>query len=267
MRQALRVGPRHLAYLETGAGHGRTLVLLHAFPLNATMWQPQFSAPPPGWRVIAPDFAGLGSTDDHARAAVALDDYAHDVVTLLDRLGIGRAVVAGVSLGGYVALALARLVPARLAGLVLVDTKAPADSPEAREGRARMLDVLDDRGTGGVADDMLPRLLGETSRREQPALVEHLRSTILTNDPEGVRRAILRLRDRPDATPGLASIAVPTLVVVGDEDVVTPPEEAVCLAEGIPGARLERIASAGHLSSLEQPAAFNRVLADFLSRL
>jgi 3-oxoadipate enol-lactonase len=267
MRQAVRVGARHLAYLETGGSHGRTLVLLHAFPLNAKMWLPQLLAPPTDWRVLAPDLAGLGSSDDHDRVGIALDDYAHDVVTLLDRLGIGRVVVAGVSLGGYVALALTRLAPERLAGLVLVDTKAPADSAEAREGRARMVDVLDNRGTGGVADEMLPKLLGETSRREQAGLVQQVRSMILTNDPEGVRRAILRLRDRPDATPGLAGIAVPTLVVVGDEDVVTPPEEAVRLAAGIPGARIERIASAGHLSSLEQPAAFNRVLADYLARL
>jgi pimeloyl-ACP methyl ester carboxylesterase len=267
MKQAVRVGPRHLAYHETGSTHGRTLVLLHAFPLNATMWHAQIAAPPPGWRVLAPDLAGLGSTDDHDTLVPTLDDYARDVLTLVDRLGVGHIVVAGVSLGGYVALALARLAPARLSGLVLVDTKAPADSPEAREGRARMSEVLGNRGTGGVADEMLPKLLGETTRREQPATVELVRSIILTNDPEGVRRAIVRLRDRPDATPVLGSIAVPTLVVVGDEDVVTPPAEAERLAAAIRGARLERIPSAGHLSTLEQPAAFNRVLADFLSTL
>ena len=267
MRQAVRVGPRHLAYLEAGGSHGRTLMLLHAFPLTSAMWQAQLADPPPGWRVVAPDFAGLGSSDDHDRLTVALDDYAHDVVTLIDRLGVGRVVVAGVSLGGYVALALARLVPDRLAGLVLVDTKAPADGAEARAGRAHMLEVLSNDGTGGVADDMVSKLLGETSRREQPALVDLVRSIILTNDPEGVRRAVLRLRDRPDATPVLETIRVPALVVVGDEDVLTPPPEAERLAEGIAGARLERIPAAGHLSSLEQPAAFNRVLADFLARL
>jgi pimeloyl-ACP methyl ester carboxylesterase len=255
-----------VAYYETGSTHGRTLVLLHAFPLNATMWQAQLAAPPAGWRLIAPDFAGLGSSDDHEGLAASLDDYAHDVLTLVDRLGIGRVVVAGVSLGGYVALALARLAPDRLAGLVLIDTKAPADSPEARDGRGRMLELLENRGTGGVADEMLPKLLGDTTRRERPALVELVRSAILTNDPEGVRRAIVRLRDRPDATPGLASIAVPTLVVVGEEDAVTPPAEAERLAQAIPGARLERIAAAGHLATLEQPEAFGRVLDDFLAR-
>jgi len=267
MRQAVRVGPRHLAYLESGSGHGRTLVLLHAFPLNAAMWQPQLAAAPAGWRLVAPDLAGLGSSDDHDRTAVHLDDYAADVIATLDRLGITRAVVAGVSLGGYVALALARIAPQRLAGLVLADTKAPADTPEARAGRERMLDVLSDRGTAGVADEMIPKLLGETSRRERPGLADQIRAMTLTNDPEGVRRAILRLRDRPDATPVLATVTVPALVVVGEEDVVTPIAEAERLAEGIPGAALERIASAGHLSSLEQPAAFSRVLGDFLARL
>jgi pimeloyl-ACP methyl ester carboxylesterase len=267
MRQALRVDARHFSYLETGGGHDRTLVLVHAFPVHASMWQPQLDAPPGGWRVLAPDLAGLGASTDREGETVALDDYAEDLVTLLDRLGVARAVVGGVSLGGYVALAFARLYPERLAGLVLADTKAPADTPEARAGRDRMLALLRDRGTEGVADEMLPRLLGDTTRREHPTMVDQVRAMIVTNEPEGVRRAILRLRDRPDATPGLAAVRVPVLVAVGDEDVVTPPAEAERLATAIPGAQLARIALAGHLSSLEQPSSFGRVLADFLARV
>jgi pimeloyl-ACP methyl ester carboxylesterase len=267
MRQAVRVGARHLAYLEAGGGHDRTILLVHAFPLNASMWRPQLDAPPEGWRLIAPDLAGLGSSNDHDRESVALDDYVADLVLLLDRLGLRRPVVAGVSLGGYVALALARLHPDRVAGLVLADTKAPADTPEARAGRERMLDVLSDRGTAGVADEMLPKLLGATTRRDRPELVDQVRAMALTNDPEGVRRAILRLRDRPDATPGLSALAVPVLVVVGEEDVVTPPQEAERLQAAVRGATLSRIVSAGHLASLEQPAAFSREVAAFLARL
>lgn len=265
MRQAVRAGARHLAYLEAGGGHDRTILLVHAFPLNASMWGPQLADSPDGWRMIAPDLAGLGSSNDHAHESVSLDDYAQDLLLLLDRLGIARAVIAGVSLGGYVALALARRSPDRITALVLADTKAPADTPEARAGRERMLDVLSDRGTAGVADEMLPKLLGPTTRRDRPELVDEVRAMALTNDPEGVRRAIIRLRDRPDATPGLASIAVPALVVVGEEDAVTPPAEAERLHAGIRGATLSRIASAGHLASLEQPAAFNRELSAFLA--
>jgi pimeloyl-ACP methyl ester carboxylesterase len=267
MRQAVRAGARHLAYLEAGGGHDRAILLVHAFPLNASMWGPQLADPPDGWRLIAPDLAGLGSSNDHDDESVSLDDYARDLLLLLDRLGIARAVVAGVSLGGYVAMAFARRSADRIAALVLADTKAPADTPEARAGRERMLEILSDRGTAGVADEMLPKLLGETTRRTRPELVDQVRAMALTNDPEGVRRAIIRLRDRPDATPGLSEIAVPVLVVVGEEDVVTPPSEAERLQAAIRGATMSRIAEAGHLASLEQPATFNRQLSAFLARI
>jgi 3-oxoadipate enol-lactonase len=267
MRHAVLVGSRHLTYLEAGTGGGRTLVLLHAFPLTAEMWQPQLQSPPAGWRVLAPDFAGLGGSDDHERIAVTLDDYASDVVAWLDRLGIAQVVIAGLSLGGYVAFALARLAPQRLSGLVLADTKAPADSEEARAGRERMLETLSERGPDGVAEAMLPKLLGETTRQTKPELVSDVRSMILRNAPDGVRRAILRLRDRPDATPGLSRISVPVLVLVGEEDTVTPPSAAAALQAGIPGAALQTIPAAGHLSNLEAPDRFNESLSRFLSTL
>jgi pimeloyl-ACP methyl ester carboxylesterase len=267
MRQAVRAGARHLAYLEAGSGHDRAILLVHAFPLNASMWGPQLAEPPDGWRVIAPDLAGLGSSNDHDGESISLDDYARDLVLLLDRLGISRAVVAGVSLGGYVAMAFARRSADRITALVLADTKAPADTPEARAGRERMLDLLSDRGTAGVADEMLPKLLGPTTRHARPELVDQVRAMALTNDPEGVRRAIIRLRDRPDATPGLPTVAVPVLVVVGEEDAVTPPAEAERLQAAIRGATLSRIGAAGHLASLEQPAAFNGELSAFLARI
>jgi 3-oxoadipate enol-lactonase len=265
MRHAVLVGSRRLTYLESGTGEGRPLVLLHAFPLTADMWQPQLQSPPDGWRVLAPDFAGLGGSDDHERAAVALDDYASDVLAWLDRLGIGQFVLAGLSLGGYVALAIARMAPNRIGGVVLADTKAPADSEEARAGRERMLETLSERGTDGVAEAMIPKLLGETTRRTKPELVSEVRSMILKNAPEGIRRAILRLRDRPDASPVLPRIHAPVLVIVGDEDAVTPPSEAAALRAGIPLATLQTIAAAGHLSNLEAPGPFNQSLAQFLS--
>jgi 3-oxoadipate enol-lactonase len=267
MRQSVRMSGRHFAYLETGGADDPALVLVHAFPLHASMWQPQLADPPRGWRLVAPDLAGFGSSDDRDGEAVALEDYAEDLATLLDGLGIARAVVGGVSLGGYVALAFARLHPERLSGLVLADTKAPADTAEARAGRDRMLQLLRDRGTGGVADEMLPRLLGDSTRRDRPALVDDVRAMILANDPRGLHRAILRLRDRPDATPGLASLRLPVLVVVGEEDTLTPVAEAERLQSGIAGAQLARIPAAGHLSTLEQPGAVGRLLADFLARV
>jgi 3-oxoadipate enol-lactonase len=266
-RQAVMLGPRHVAYLDAGVPDGRVLLLLHAFPLSAEMWRPQLEAPPPGWRVVAPDFAGLGRSDDRESDSVSLDDYATDVIGLADRLAIPQMVVAGLSLGGYVALALARLAPDRLSGLVLADTKAPGDSPEARAGREKMLATLSERGAGGVSDEMLPRLLGATTRRDRPDVVAEVRSLILTNNPEGIRHAILRLRDRPDATPVLPRIEAPALVLVGEEDEVTPLAEAQRLQQGIAGARLETLPAAGHLSNMERPEAFTAALTRFLSTL
>jgi 3-oxoadipate enol-lactonase len=265
MRLAVGLGSRQVSYLEAGPSDGRVLVLLHAFPLTAEMWLPQLLAPPAGWRFIAPDLAGLGSTDDHDTEPAMLDDYASDVVALLDRLAIPRACVGGLSLGGYVTLAVARLAPARVSGLVLADTKAPADSAEQRAARDRLIATLEGGGPDAVAAEMLPRLVGATTAREQPELVGRLRSQIALNSAAGIHRAILRLRDRPDATPGLDAIAVPALVIAGDEDVPTPVGDAEFLANGIRGARLEIVAGAGHLSNLERPEAFTTALTRFLT--
>ena len=267
MRRAVMLESRRLSYLEAGDPAGRVLVLLHAFPLTAEMWLPQLLAAPDGWRLIAPDLAGLGSSDDHDSEPPVLDDYVSDVTALLDHLEIRRAHIGGLSLGGYTALAVARLAPDRVNGMVLADTKAPPDSAEARAARDRLIVTLDAGGTDAVAAEMLPRLVGATTGREQPEVLAEVRAQIGLNGVTGIRRAILRLRDRPDATPGLTSIRVPTLVIVGDEDVATPVADAEFLAQQIPDSRLEIIAGAGHLSNLDQPDAFNRVLFEFLDSL
>jgi 3-oxoadipate enol-lactonase len=265
LRHAVMLGSRRLCYLETGDSAGRVIVLLHAFPLTARMWLPQLLAAPAGWRVIAPDLAGLGSTDDQEGDRAALDDYANDVLTLLDQLQIDRAHVGGLSLGGYVALAVARLAPERVTGLVLADTKAPADNAEQRAARDRLITIVDAGGPDAVATEMLPRLVSQTSAREQPELLAEIRAQIGLNRAPGLRRAILRLRDRPDAGPGLSAVTVPTLVLVGDEDIPTPIADAEFLARHIRGARLEILAGAGHLSNLERPEAFTAALTRFLT--
>jgi 3-oxoadipate enol-lactonase len=265
MRHAVMLGSRRLSYLEAGHPAGRVLVLLHAFPLTAQMWLPQLLAPRDRWRLIAPDLAGLGSTDDHDSEPPVLDDYVSDVTALLDRLEIRRAHIGGLSLGGYTALAVARMAPDRVDGMVLADTKAPADTAEGRAARDRLIATLDAGGPDAVAAEMLPRLVGATTGREQPEVLAEIRSQIGLNGVTGIRRAILRLRDRPDATPGMTSIAVPTLVIVGDEDVATPVAESKFLAEQIPDSRLEIIAGAGHLSNLERPEAFTAALTRFLA--
>jgi pimeloyl-ACP methyl ester carboxylesterase len=258
---------RTISYLErpsTVEPRRGTLVLLHAFPLAAEMWLTQLAAVPAGWRVVAPDLAGFGRSSP-GPASPAIEDYARDVLALLDHLRIDAAVVGGLSMGGYVAFALQRLEPARLRGLVLADTRPEADSEQARAGRLKMVETLDAGGVAAVAEAMIPRLLGATTRAERGEVVAAVRSLVLEQPVDGVRRAIRALMSRPDSTPLLHAIAVPALVVVGDEDEITGPDIARQMHGQIAGAGLALVRGAGHLSNLERPEAFNQALSTFLS--
>ena len=256
-----------LRYLEAPAsGTDRpkgTLLLIHAFPMNARMWEPQLSLAATGWRVIAPQLRGMdgGSTD---RPATSMDDHAADLIDLLDALHIEDAVVGGLSMGGYVAFALLRHAPRYVKGLILADTRSQADTPEGVEGRKRMLALLQEKGPAAIADEMIPKLLGEQTRREQPAVGENIRSLILSSSADAIGHAVMALMTRPDSTPLLSSIHCPTLVVVGDQDTLTPPALSEQMHKAIAGSEYVVIPGAGHLSNLEQPDAFNAALARFL---
>jgi len=265
-----------LRYLEAVPAAGvrarGTLVLLHAFPLNARMWEGQLGLADTGWHIVAPQLRGfdgasapstpLGAGDP---PAASVDDYAGDVIDLLDSLHLKQAVIGGVSMGGYVAFAVLRLAARYVQGLILADTRSQADTPEGRAGRDKLLGVLRQGGPEAVANDMIPKLLGETTRRTRPAVVERVRSLILANPDEAIAGAINALKTRPDSTPLLAGIHVPTLIVVGEEDGLTPPSAAEEMHAAIGGSALVRIPAAGHLSNLEQPDLFNAALAAFLS--
>jgi pimeloyl-ACP methyl ester carboxylesterase len=247
------------------AGSGPALVLLHAFPLSRRMWQPQWEALAGGCRLLRFDYRGFGESPPTG-GILTMERCADDAVGLLDHAGVSKAVVCGVSMGGYVALALARRHPARLRGLVLADTRAGADTPQARAGRSQLAERIRREGSG-VATEMLPRLLGATTRARRPALEAELRGWIEATAPAGLCDGLAGLAARADSGPGLERIDIPTLVVCGEEDELTPPEESRRLAEAIPGARLELIPEAGHLASLEQPEVFNRALRAFLDGL
>lgn len=268
-RQYRHIGSRTIAYLDSapGAADHRTLLLLHAFPLGAGMWEPQMRAIPPGWRYITPDLRGFGGTTDPGDSALSMDDYARDAVDLLGEMGIARAVIGGCSMGGYAAFAVLRHAPALAEGLVLADTRAGADSLETRAARRAMLALVDREGASGVARDMTAKLLGETTRAHDTSIESTVRRLIKQQSPEAIRGAIARMMDRPDSTPFLAGLTLPTQVIVGEEDELTPVEESRKMAEAIPGARLDIIPGAGHLSNLEQPERFNAVLAAFLASL
>jgi 3-oxoadipate enol-lactonase len=262
---------RHLTgYLNvTGSGPtapARTLLLLHAFPLAAEMWQPQLSTVPPGWRFIAPDLRGFGQSPPSGPSVLAsMDDHAEDVVALLDHLELDRAVVGGLSMGGYVAFALLRLAPERVAGLVLADTRPEADDDTARANRDRMTETLEHGGAAAVIERLLPNLLGATTRTSKPDVVRQVRELALAQSDEGIRHGIQSLKSRRDSTPLLAGIRCPALVVVGDEDQITNVDVARALHGRISGAELVVLKGAGHLSNLEQPGEFNQALSRFLA--
>jgi len=246
-------------------GSGPALLFLHAFPLSGRMWQPQWDALATGRRLLRFDYRGFGESPPTG-GILTMERIADDAVGLLDHDGVSKAVVCGLSMGGYAALALARRHPGRLAGLVLADTRAGADSAEARAGRSQLAERIRREGSG-VAAEMLPRLLGRTTRERRPELASELHGWIEANPPEGLCDGLAGLAARADSGPELHRIGVPTLVVCGEEDELTPPEESRRLAGAVSGARLELIPEAGHLSSLEQPEAFNRILGGFLDGL
>ena len=196
-----------------------------------------------------------------------MTDYAADVVDLLDEMGFARLVIGGASMGGYAALAFMTVAADRVDGLVLANTRAVADSPEARANRRSMLALVDREGPSGVARDMMPRLLGATTHQTQPDLEAMVRRFIKQQSPAAVRAAIQRMMHRPDSTPILAQVRVPTLVITGEEDELIPVDESKAMAAAIPGAALVVVPKAGHLSNLEQPEAFNRALHQFLGSL
>jgi 3-oxoadipate enol-lactonase len=227
------------------------------------MWEPQLVLAGEGWRVLAPQLRGFdGGNDDPPGSSV--EDFAGDIIDLLDTLHVKDAVIGGLSMGGYVAFALLRLAPAYVSGLILADTRSQADTPEGLEGRKRMLQRLGETGVSGVVDEMLPRLLGATTRARQPEMEERVKRLALANSPEAIAGGLRALLTRPDSTPLLQTIRCPSLVVVGEEDVITPPDLSEQMQSAIAGAELVRIPEAGHLSSLEQADRFNGAVARFL---
>jgi 3-oxoadipate enol-lactonase len=248
-------------------GAGPPVVLLHGFPLTRTLWKPQLEELQDQSRIIAPDFRGFGGTSA-ALAAVSVEQLADDVAALLDALKITQpVVVGGLSMGGYVALAFARRHAARLRGLILADTRAEADSPEARENRDKMIAFAKTHPASDVIEQMMSRLLGSETQMHHPEIAEVVRGIAGKQSSAGIVAALQALRDRPDATGSLSAIRVPTLVVVGAEDILTPPAASEAMVAAIPGSRYAKIAAAGHLSNLEQPEMFNAVVGSFLGTL
>lgn len=245
-------------------GQGPAVLFLHAFPLGLVMWDPQVKALEGHYQVIRFDGRGFGGSPP-GDGLLTMERIADDAAGLLDHLGVSKAVVCGCSMGGYAAFAMVRRHADRVRGLVLADTRAGAETEEGRRNRGVLADKVRKEGAGAAAEAFLPRLLGETSLRERPELVSRIREMILGNPPRGISDALAGLAARADSVPTLREIRVPTLVVCGAEDVLTPPAEAEALAKGISGSHLVIIRKAGHLANAENPDVFNEALLGFLS--
>jgi len=259
----VRAGAIELAYDEVG--DGTPTVLLHGFPHSRKLWMPQLDALAGLCRCIALDLRGFGEST--VAPPYSMDQYADDVARLLDALAIDRAVVGGISLGGYIIFALWRHHRDRVRALILADTRAGADTEEARAKRRDMMALARERGSAAVAEAMIGAMVGETTRQRHPGMVESLRAMMAAAPVDGVIGALEALMSRPDSGPTLATIDVPTLIVVGAEDTLTPRAEAEAMHGAIPGSKLEVLPAAGHVSNVEHSAAFNQVVSDFLRGL
>jgi len=256
------VNGTELHYLDAGRGPS-AVVLLHAFPLHAGMWSRQVEALSRAHRVIAFDYPGLGRSGP-PREPTTMPLLAEALRGLLAHLRVERAGVAGLSMGGYLALEVWRKLPGAVRGLALCDTKAGADTPEGAAGREAFAASALEHGLRWVADQMVPKLL-----RPEPdaAAVHEVRELIAGGTPAGVAAAQRGMARRPDSTATLATITVPTLVVVGAQDGLTSPAEAQKLLAGIPGARLATIPGAGHLPNIENPGPFTEALLAWAAAL
>jgi pimeloyl-ACP methyl ester carboxylesterase len=268
-RRNRRWGGRTMRLNVADVGAGPVVVLLHGFPFDHTMWAGQIAALAPSHRVIAPDLRGYGQSEAPEGSAYGVDDLADDVLETLDAIGVsGPMILGGLSMGGYVALSIADRHPGRLRGLMLMDTRAGADTPEAAANRLTAAEHIESSGeTGPLLAVMLTKLFAEATRTDYPERVERI-AAVMRHAPPAVVAATLRgLAARPDRTAVLPRIVVPTLVVVGAEDAITPPAEARAMAAAIPGATLVEVPAAGHLAPVENPGPVNTAIGAFLDPL
>ena len=249
-----------MAFDDTG-GARVPLVLIHGFPLDRTVWAAQAAGLSGVARVIAPDLRGFGGSA-LPDGPVTMDTYAADVAALMDTLRVERAVIGGVSMGGYVAFAFRRLFPERVRALVLVDTRPGPDSAEAKKARDDTATLVQAAGSAIVAARMLPKMLGPGAA---PGVVRSLSDLMSRQPAEGIVAALGAMRDRVDSTPDLTRIAAPTLLVSGDKDALVPPAESVAMEKAIAGARLVLVPGAGHLPNFEAPDAFNDAVRALLA--
>jgi pimeloyl-ACP methyl ester carboxylesterase len=258
----IKCGDIHLNVTEQG--QGTPLVLVHGYPLDHSMWRGQLAGLSDACRVIAPDLRGFGASDVTPGTAT-MEQMADDIAALLNALDVREPVVfCGLSMGGYVAWQFASRHAGRLAKLILCDTRAVADSAEAAAGRHKTAEKVLSAGAGIAAEGIIPKLFAADTYEEQPQLVEATRQVILRTNPEGIAAALRGMAVRQDFSPRLAQIDVPALVICGEHDAISPPDEMRKFAGVMPHATYVEISGAGHMSPLERPEPVNSAIREFL---
>jgi pimeloyl-ACP methyl ester carboxylesterase len=247
-------------------GSGPPVVLLHPFPANHDLWKPAAQAVLSRYRVILPDLRGHGDSDI-GEGPATMEKHAADIARVLDHEEVGRAPVVGVSIGGYVLFEFWRKYRPRVEALVLCNTKAQADTTEAGAGRLQAAADVLERGTEPFFESMLPKLIGKTTRSTRPDLVEGALRMMRKMSSEDVAMVQRGMAERPDSVETLKTINVPTMVVTGDEDILTGMADAELMRQNIPGTQMKVIAKAGHYSPWEQPEEVGKLLRQFLDML
>jgi 3-oxoadipate enol-lactonase len=259
-----RIDDIELAF--TDVGDGPAVILIHGYPFNRSLWTELAESLLDRYRVVIPDLRGFGESDASAGPAT-MNRMAEDVAKLMDHLEIEQAVIGGLSMGGYVALAFCKQYPTRVRALVLADTRAQADTEEGKQTRAQQAEKARSEGMAGIADAMLPKLLTPDTVSKRPEVVKRIRDMMLKTKPEGAAAALMGMAQRDDQTEFISSIDVPALILAGREDAITPLADSEAMHAKINGSRLVVIENAGHVSNLEQTEQFNNAVRGFLNSL
>lgn len=255
-----------LNYQERGLPQGMPVVFIHGFPFSHAMWEPQMMALPHDIRAISYDVRGHGSSDV-GDGQYTIELFVDDLVALLDELGIRQAVLCGLSMGGYIALRAVERNPDRIRALILCDTRSEADSNEAKIKRANQMKSVKQTGSAAFAEGFVKAVFAPETFKTHPTAVETVRKIIEATPPLSIAATLLALAARTDTTPALSGIEIPTLILVGEKDTLTPPSASEAMHKQIKNSVLHSIPNAAHMSNLENPAAFNKHLLEFLKRL
>ena len=261
----ITINNEKMNYIE--AGRGLPLVLVHGFPLDNRIWESQLSTLSDKYRVITPDLPGFGHSQPPPARPFTMESLADTLHGFLTQLKATPCVLAGFSMGGYMSFAYERKYPTTLKALILIDTKAEADTPDGKAGRNKMIETARTGGSKPIAATMLPKMLTPQTIQSRPQLVQQVTSIMESCPAQTIEYALGAMRDRSDYRDCCPSVAIPTAILVGDADAITPPAVAEAMNKSIPHSKLTIIKGAGHLSPMEQPEQVNQAIRQFLSTI